>query len=179
MRYNYIDFEMKINEVLGHPVRGALLACLTERQLTRQQLHERLPEIPAPTIYRNLRLLVQAGLIYEVDRIKKQGPGEVIYAAVDSGPWVSAEEVAHWSPEERAQALQVWAYSLVASFRSYQALGGSHPAIAGAHLLFLTVEERIELEREIRAVIAKYVGLEKTADRLRWQVGDAYIPESG
>lgn len=168
---------MKMFEVLGHPVRAAIMGCFAERRLTRKQLQRLMVGVPEPTVYRNLRILVEGGYVQEVERLPGRGGGEIVYEASGRG-WVTPDEVRAWTLEERVEVFQSFTQTLAATYRTYAAGGGETIAVAGGHLLHLTEAEAEDLRARIRALISDYQQKTPSEGAQRWIVADAYIPDA-
>lgn len=167
---------MKIKNVLGHPVRAAILGCLAGRRLTRKQLERLMGDTPSPTVYRNLRILIENGYARECERLPGRGQGEIVYEPTSDGLWVDVGEVRTWSPEERVQVFQTFVQTLAVAYRAYVAGGGKDLAVGGSKILYLTDEEAGELRSRIRALTAEQEGPRRPGTK-RWLVADAMIPD--
>ncbi|HEY0867620.1 MAG TPA: helix-turn-helix domain-containing protein [Fimbriimonas sp.] len=147
---------MNINRLLVHPVRARIIGCLGGRRLTRQQLAELIPETPAISIYRNLRVLLDAGLVETVERIPRRGVEEHVYALKEGGANVEYDEATRWSKDQWQQGLDTFLQQISASYRAYLASGGDQPCPANGRVLYLSDAEIGELGRKVGDVLDGY-----------------------
>ncbi|MGV3615062.1 MAG: helix-turn-helix domain-containing protein [Fimbriimonas sp.] len=159
---------MEIKKVLVHPVRSRLINILGGRRLTRAQLGEMAPEIPGPTLYRNLRILVDAGVVEEVERIPRGGSQEIVYSLGEGKAFVTPDEVARWSTGERLAVLDQFLNSISVGYRAYLAQGGEEQCPAMGVVLALSPEEHEALGRRLYAVVEEFVKLPPSAERKRY-----------
>src|SRR6185437_14890770 len=74
-------------ELLFHPVRMRIIVALARgAQLTAQQLGEVLADVPAPTLYRQLKKLHEGGVLDVVEERRVRGTVERVYALRLGGP---------------------------------------------------------------------------------------------
>lgn len=71
---------MATADLLLHPVRMRILQALFDADpLTTAQLRDRLPDIPAATMYRHIAVLADAGVLEVVDEKRVRGTVERSY----------------------------------------------------------------------------------------------------
>ena len=88
-------------DVILHPVRMRIIQYLINQKLTAQQLKELLPDIPQASMYRNLKKLVESGVIHIVDEIPNRGTVEKVYSIHNpSKASISPEDLKKFSKEE-------------------------------------------------------------------------------
>jgi hypothetical protein len=141
---------------LVHPVRARIIACLGGRSLTRRQLSELIPETPAISLYRNLLVLIDAGLVETVERIPRRGVEEHVYALRKGAGSVGYDEASRWSKDQWQSGLDTFLQQISASYRAYLASGGDKPCPANGRVLHLTDEQAAELGRRIGDLLSEY-----------------------
>ncbi len=109
---------MKRAKLVLHPVRLRILQTLAGGQETTQGLSERLPDIPRSSIYRHLRLLVDANLAEIAETRKVRGVDERVYRLGDSAH-LSAEDVAGLSADEHLAMFSTYVLTLIQDFSAY------------------------------------------------------------
>lgn len=168
---------MEINKVLVHPVRSRLINILGGRRLTRAQVGEMAAEIPGPTLYRNLRILVDAGVVEEVERIPRGGSQEIVYSLAEGKSYVTPDEVAQWSTTERLAALDQFLSSISVGYRAYLAQGGDEQCPAMGVVLALSPEEHEAMGRRLYEVIREYIQLPASPGRKRYVLSVVTQPD--
>ncbi|HRF60527.1 MAG TPA: helix-turn-helix domain-containing protein [Fimbriimonadaceae bacterium] len=71
------------NELIAHPVRLSILGALAGRELTAEQLGQILDDIPRPSLYRHIALLVEGGQIQVVSELRRRGRSTRLLALSD------------------------------------------------------------------------------------------------
>lgn len=168
---------MDTRRLLVHPVRLRIVGSLSGRELTRRELERLIPEVPSPSLYRNLRLLIEAGVVVTVRKIPRRGAEEHVYAMAEGGGWVSREEAAGWSRDDWQQGLDSFLQGISASYRSYLEAGGGESCPASGRVFRLTDEQRDRLAEEVGAVFARYAQLPEAAAGRRYVVSIVYQPD--
>jgi DNA-binding transcriptional ArsR family regulator len=167
---------MNTNRLLVHPVRARILSCLAGRRLSTQDLAELIPEVPLPTLYRNLKILVDAGLIATVEKIQRRGVVQHVYEAVGKTS-VTKGEAAEWGPTGWQQGLDSFLGGISATYRAYLSAGGNEPCPAWGGALYVTPEEEQELGEAIRAAVQKYADRRPSDGRRRLVVSVVVQPD--
>jgi DNA-binding transcriptional ArsR family regulator len=145
-------------ELLLHPVRLRIIHAFSGgRTLTTSQLLARMPDVSKATMYRQVSLLAEGGLL-EVDGEQKVGGIiERRYRLCRSRAVIDAETAASASLEDYRRAFAVSMAALLGEFNAYLDRRGSDPitdAVGFQQLaLWLSQEERAELIREMRKAI--------------------------
>jgi DNA-binding transcriptional ArsR family regulator len=102
--------------LMMHPVRMRILLALNHRTLTTRQISVELPDVATATLYHQLSLLTQAGLIHIVEERPVRGTVEKTYALAPNGGVLSAEDMAQMSHEDLLRSFQIFVSSLVTDF---------------------------------------------------------------
>lgn len=157
-----------IADLVLHPQRLAIIRVLGMQPLTTRGIAELLPEIPQATLYRHLSQLLDGGLIRIVAERQVRGTAERTYA-VGSAALLTAEDVANATPEDHMRYFATFAAGLLGEFSRYVEQGDLDLARDGVsyreHPLLLSDAELRDMLTEVRAVIARYTGLEPAPER--------------
>src|SRR5579872_5512937 len=149
---------MNTIELLLHPVRLRIVHALSGgRAFTATQLLARMSDVSKATMYRQVALLSDGGLL-EVDGEQKvRGIVERRYRLYRSRVAIDAETAAAASLEDYRRAFAVAMAALLGEFNAYLDRGHADPiadAVGFQQLsLWLSPEERAELIRGLRSAI--------------------------
>lgn len=162
-------------ELLLHPVRWRIAQALIGRPLTTGALHEVLPDVPTTSLYRQVAILVDAGVLTVVEERRVRGTVERTYAldpgAADEGP----------PDADRLRTMfTVFFAGLAGDFERYLARDELDPVRDGVALrqsaLLLSDEELQELVSRLGAALAPFVDNEPTPGRTRRILSTVLIP---
>lgn len=148
---------VKEAKALAHPLRGRILRLCAERELTNQQLAQRLSSDPATVLY-HVRLLVDAGLLQPAGvRTGERGALEKPYRSTGVSWWLDdplADALARGgndSPSDvRLAPLEAFAAELGEA-------GPQSIATQARFVLHLSPAQVAELDRRLLAVLDEYV----------------------
>jgi DNA-binding transcriptional ArsR family regulator len=116
-------------ELLLHPVRLRIVHGLAGGEVrTTADLAARMPGVSMATLYRQVALLVDGGVIEVAGERRVRGAVERSYRLSAGRPAVSAERVAAMSLEDHRAAFVAAAAALVAEFETYVDGVGADPA---------------------------------------------------
>jgi DNA-binding transcriptional ArsR family regulator len=116
-------------KLILHPIRLQILHALGEKPRTTRQLIEILPGLPAPSIYRHLRQLLEGGIIEVAETRRVRGAEEKTYRPVQPAR-LTQEDVAGMSLAEHQRHFNAFAAILIQSFADY--LKSAHQTAADA-----------------------------------------------
>ena len=172
----------KTSEILLHPVRLRVVLAVGAEALTTAAIAERLPDIPQATLYRQIAVLVDAGLLQVVAERRIRGSIERTYALVASAVQVGPDDVASMTTDEHMRGFVTFVGSLVQSLATYLAQPTADPANDGLGYrqaaLWLSEEERIHLIEGLIAALAPYLANEPTPERRRLLLNTILIPDA-
>jgi hypothetical protein len=174
-------FGMASADLLLHPLRLRIVqAFLGERQLTTGQLRAELGDIAPATLYRQVAVLVKAGVLLAVDERPVRGTIERTYALSMQDAQVSAEGLRAMRPEDHRRAFMGFIAGLIADFDNYLDTGDVdlERDVAGYRSigLWLTNEEMIRLVAEIGAAVQSRVMNHPAPGRTRRMLSTVLIP---
>src|SRR2546430_2345141 len=73
------DMPIPKAELIVHPVRLRILEAAQRQKLTSRQIAEYLPDVPQATLYRQIKLLLDGGLLEVVEERLVHGIVEKVY----------------------------------------------------------------------------------------------------
>lgn len=145
--------DKKFSKAIMNPVRQRVIQLLVrkERATTKQMLEE-LADIPAASLYRHLRVLLEANCITVLEETKVRGTVEKTYGLVKN-------PIGEYSKDDMGELIQTSLLSLMGSFQSYFQKEEANPiedmlALSTATLL-LSDEELKDMLTEIGEVVKK------------------------
>lgn len=105
-------------ELILHPQRLRILQTLATTPLTTQEIADRLPGVPKSSIYRHLKVLLDAGLVAVAETRPVKGVEEKVYR-LDQVPDLSPEDMAALTPDEHLHYFTSFIASLLHGFAKY------------------------------------------------------------
>ncbi|MEU4833597.1 helix-turn-helix domain-containing protein [Streptosporangium sp. NPDC023615] len=152
---------MSTADLLLHPVRMRILQTLFDTDpMTTAQLRDRLPDIAPATMYRQIAVLTDAGVLEVVDERRVRGTVERSYRIRPKQAVVDPAARAAMTREDHQRAFTTFAASLMADFGRYLAHENAAPVSDGVvyrqAAVCLTDDEFAVMVEEIeRAVLAR------------------------
>lgn len=166
--------------VMLHPVRLRILTELSHSKATSKQLLERLPDIPQATLYRHLKRLLDAEFIYIAQQHTVNGALEKTYAVKESQS-VSEEQQKSITGTSHIKLFSLFMGAMLDTLKRY-VKGRSGKQIIEEGLsynrltLYLSNQERKNLQHEMRELIARY-HLPNEATRRKYSIAITVIPD--
>jgi DNA-binding transcriptional ArsR family regulator len=172
---------MATSDLLLHPVRMRILQALFDADpLTTAQLRERIPDIAPATMYRQIAVLAEAGVLEVAQERRVRGTTERSYRVRKEEAVVDPAARAAMSRDEHLRAFTTFAASLMGDFDRYLAHEDADPAADGVvyrqAAVWLTEEEFAVMIEEIeRAVVSR---MDNTRDgRIRRVISLVAVPD--
>ncbi len=105
-------------DLILHPVRFRILESIGGESLTTQDISDRLPDVPKSTIYRQVKLLLDGGMV-AVDQTRPvRGVLEKTYRLAQPLR-LSVEDMADVTTQQHIQYFQAYVMTLVQGFSNY------------------------------------------------------------
>ncbi|MEH7086998.1 helix-turn-helix domain-containing protein, partial [Neobacillus drentensis] len=169
-------------DVILHPVRMRIIQYLINQQLTAQQLKEFLPDIPQASLYRNLKKLVETGVIHIVDEIPIRGTVEKVYSIHNPNKVTfSPEDLNKLSRDEHMSLFIKFMANLMGEYDRYLDQDSIDLVSDGVTFrqasIHLNDKEYVEFINELSAVYLKVINNEPKEGRRRRTVATIVIPE--
>ncbi|WP_262702188.1 MULTISPECIES: helix-turn-helix domain-containing protein [Streptomyces] len=173
---------MPTANLLLHPVRMRILQALVGAdELTTAQLRDRLPDVPAATMYRHISTLTQAGILEVVNERQVRGTVERSYRVRQDKAVVDADARTAMTKDDHRQAFTVFTGALMADFDRYLSRDDADPAREGVvyrqGAVWLTDEEFAELVEEIEAAVARRTHTTPGDGRTRHIISFVLVPD--
>ncbi|OEV08887.1 helix-turn-helix domain-containing protein [Streptomyces nanshensis] len=169
-------------DLLLHPVRMRILQTLLGfDELTTAQLRDRMPDIPAASMYRHVATLTRAGVIEVVRERPVRGTVERSYRVHQDKALVDEDARLAMTKEDHRQAFTVFTGALMADFERYLSRDDAEPArenvLYRQGTVQLTDDEYAELVEEIEALVARRAGTGSGKGRTRHIVSLVVMPD--
>lgn len=110
---------VNVEDLLLHPVRMRILLTLAGKQLTSQEVAEKLPDVAHATLYRHIAKLGKAGVLVVVDEQQKRGVKERTWALADLQHMDMSESFSHATDNEKFRYFLSFTTSLLQDFALY------------------------------------------------------------
>lgn len=163
---------MALSDLLLHPVRLRIVQTFLGRgELTTSEVREHLADVPAATLYRQVTVLLEAGILEVVDERKVRGAVERTLVLRTAKANLGPDEAAAMTAEEHRRAFVTFVAGLIGDFDRYLARG--HQDLARDRVGYrqyaahLSDEEMDELIADLREVILPRLELEPAPGRTR------------
>ncbi|MEU2791142.1 helix-turn-helix domain-containing protein [Streptomyces sp. NPDC007100] len=151
-----------------------------DRTLTTSQLCALLPDVSKATVYRQVGLLADGGLLEVENEQRVRGAVERHYRLRRERAVVDAGAAASVPPEEHRRVFAVAMAALLAEFNAYLDRPGADPAadLVGyrQHAMWLSPDELAALIGELRDVLVRRITNEPSPGRARYLVSPILFP---
>jgi DNA-binding transcriptional ArsR family regulator len=105
-------------ELFLHPIRLRILQTLVADTLTTQEIADRLPDVPKSSIYRHLKILLDAGLLAVADTRPVKGVEEKVYRLARM-PRITNEDAARLTPDDLVRYCTTFLVAVLHGFSNY------------------------------------------------------------
>lgn len=169
--------------LLLHPVRMRVILALANRVLTTQQLATLLSDVTQTTLYRQINLLLDGGILRVVSERKVRGTIERELTVVEGAARIDMETSAALPTEQQEQLFTLFVATLLTDFRQAlsQPLEGLPPALYRRQRVSMSLEALQRLNQEMDALLSAYSDPppEATdADIRQWLVTGIIMPDA-
>ena len=175
---------MAKSDLIIHPVRLRILQTMFDgRELTTSQLCELLPDVSKATVYRQVAVLAEGGLLEVADEQRVRGAVERRYRVQRARVSMSVEDAAEMSLEDHRRGFTAVVTALLAEFDVYLDREDADPVADSVSYrqfsLWLSPEERDEMIEQMRAVVRSKVDNGPAPGRTRHLLTPILIPVEG
>lgn len=148
-------------ELLLHPVRIRVILALANRVLTTGQLAALLSDVTQTTLYRQINLLLDGGILKVVSERKVRGTTERELTVVEGAARIDMETSAALPAEQQEQLFTLFVATLLADFRQAvsQPLDGVPPALYRRQRVSMSLAALQRLNEETEALLTTYSDL--------------------
>lgn len=105
-------------DLIFHPVRLDIISALSTQRMTAGDLAKIMPGVPLTTLYRQINLLVEGGLLRVVEEHPVRGTVERVYALAGP-PSLRAEDLAGMTKKDYEQSFAIFLSSLLSDAKNY------------------------------------------------------------
>lgn len=171
-------------DLLVHPVRLRIVAEFCGRELTTRQLADGLADVPQATLYRQIRTLLDAGVLEVTAEVTRGGAVERTYRLVDSAGRVSPEEASSLSSAQHGEYFSLFTASLVEAVATLLRSHGVEYAVAAGLtynrlVVHLNAEEHARFREEFGELVERMLGLPPGPSRARYTLATVVVPHVG
>ncbi|WP_405139127.1 helix-turn-helix domain-containing protein [Nocardia sp. NBC_01388] len=168
-------------ELLAHPVRLRIVHALRGgRTLTTSQLCARIPDASKATVYRQVDVLAEGGILEVADEQRVRGAVERRYVLRQEHASIDADTLAAASADDHRRAFAVAMAALLAEFNAYLDRDRANPLtdLVGyrQHALWLSPSELETMIDGMRAAIAPQLANTPTPDRAQYLLSPVLFP---
>jgi hypothetical protein len=172
---------MNTIDLLLHPVRLRIVHAMSGgRILTTAQLRARMPDVSKATMYRQVSLLADGGILEIESEQQVGGTVERRYRLCQSSAVIDAETAASASPDDYRRAFATAMTALLGEFNAYLDRGNADPAADAVgfrqHALWLSPSERDELISAMRNAIMVHLQNEPAPGRRQHLLSPILFP---
>ncbi|MET0863101.1 MAG: helix-turn-helix domain-containing protein [Nakamurella sp.] len=172
---------MEIAQLLLHPVRLRIVnAGMDGRPFTTSQLCARLPDISKATVYRQVAVLVDGGMVEVTGEERVRGAVERTYRLHPARAAMDAEAVAAMTTADHQRGFAAAIAALLAEFNVYISRNDSDPLADSVSYrqfsLWLTEEEKATFIEEMVAIIRARLSNGPSPERKRHLASTILFP---
>lgn len=172
---------MEKRDLMIHPVRLRILSHLAGKAMTTAMLAAALPEISQATLYRQIKILVDGGMLAVVGESEVRGAVERTYTLAANGGRLTSQELAGLSPEEHLRYFGIFVAALFDAFGAYlQQADLDHLVEDGLTynhvVLYLNEGERDALRMQLMGTVQAVMSNQPRADRRPYTLASMVIP---
>jgi len=172
---------MDIVELLLHPVRLRIVqAAMDGLPVTTSQLCALLPDISKATMYRQVAILAEGGLLEVESEARVRGAVERFYRLHSARTVLGLDTVAAMSTDDHRRGFAAAVASLLAEFELYLSRDGADPLADGVSYrqfpVWLSEAEKAEFVEEVIGVIRARIDLGPSPDRRRHLLSTILFP---
>jgi hypothetical protein len=150
-------------------------------QLTTTDIAQHLPDVAQATLYRQISVLVEAGVLAVVAERRVRGSVERTYALASGAASLGPEDAAAMTTDEHMRGFITFVASLIDEFARYLGDASAKPAedTVGYRQIALWIDdaERDRLAEGLGAVLERYREHEPKGERTRVLLNTILIPD--
>lgn len=148
-------------DLLLHPIRLRIVMAMAGDELTTAELAQRLTDVPQATLYRQVAVLHDAGILEVVAETQNRGGVERTYRLVENAASLGPEDATQMTAEEHMAGLTTFVGAVVEATARYLHSEGARP---GADVfgyrqipLWLSDQEAREMIESLGRVIQPFL----------------------
>jgi DNA-binding transcriptional ArsR family regulator len=111
---------MRKSDIIVHPIRIRIIQLFTiKKVLTSQQLIVHLDDVPQTTLYRQLKKLLDAGIVYVVDEKQIRGAIEKTYSLYDQAALLTAKDLENSGSDDQKRYFRTFVAMVLSNVEQY------------------------------------------------------------
>ena len=155
------------SDLIIHPVRMKLIIELGGREMTTRQLADALPDIAQATLYRQIKILHEGGIIHVVSENEINGGVERTFGLAEAQNRLTEAEIAGMSADDHIEAFSIFSANLLEQFSAYTTHSPPENYVSDGlsynqATIYLTAQEKNELQEKLVEVVGAYLGRAST-----------------
>jgi hypothetical protein len=170
-------------DLLLHPVRIRIVGEFAGHQRSVRDLAAALPDVPQATLYRQVGVLVEGGVLEQVDRRSTAGADERVYRVAEGADSVPATTLDGLSPEEHRRYFGIFTASLIDALAAYVTIPGATPSEDGLSynriVVHLDDAERDRFAARFGELVAEVMAVPPDPGRRGYLLASCVIPAPG
>jgi DNA-binding transcriptional ArsR family regulator len=156
-------------DLILHPARFQIMQALSGQELTTQEIAGLVPSVPKSSIYRHLRILLEANLVEIATTQRVRGVEEKVYRLVQR-PYVGPADMAGLSKEEHLRHFTAYVTTLMQGFADYLEASGELDPLADRTgyteaIIYVNTKELDTLGESLNEAIHPFLGNGPGKDR--------------
>lgn len=169
-------------ELILHPIRMRIIIAMAGREMTVQQLAEKLGDVPPATLYRHINLLAKAGVLTLAAEHQVRGTLEKVYRLNQQLVHMDAQQFTSLGREDHVRYFTTFVATLLDDFSRYiNNVDKIDPVADGVGYqkfpLELSDEEFAEVAKGINAVIIPHLNNASAPGRKRRLFATIVMPD--
>ncbi|MGG3178128.1 helix-turn-helix domain-containing protein [Priestia megaterium] len=172
----------KITGILLHPVRMRIVRALLQADMTVSELVIKFGNIPQATMYRQIKVLVDSGLVKVTEERPIMKTIEKVYSVVKEHTQITKEEQSSLSPEEQLEFFTTYYTHLLQEVESYLLNENFKNSLSPNKFsyetisLYLSQEERKELTERYHALLKEFTQRQSPSEKTAFTLSTIFIP---
>lgn len=171
---------LSITEIVTHPVRVRIIQQVGGRQQTTAQLRAALPDVSQPTLYRQVAMLVEAGVLTIVAERRVRGAVERTFALGERLAHIDHDGLRAMSDAQLRSAFLTFLGQVGRTFDQF--LAADDPELReflgfGSGSLYVNTDDLATIQAGLMELLAPYQE-DQGGDRRRVDLSTILIPEA-
>lgn len=172
---------MELVDVLRNPIRIRIINAVADgREFTAASLLRSLPDVSRPTLYRQLAVLLDAGMLVVQREERRRGGVERTYLFRPGGAIMPRAEMAALTVEDHRSLFAAAMSVLSSGFQHYLRSAGADPYVDNVSYVqlpvWLTDEERAHLVAQLEAVLESVASNGPDVGRRKYLLSPIFFP---
>ena len=169
-------------DLLLHPVRLRVVLEASGSDVTAADLAARLPDVPQATLYRQIGVLLGAGLLEVVGERRVRGGVERTLRVAAGAASLGAADAAEMTPDEHRRGFLSFVGAVIGSFDRYLDQEGAAPGVDPMGYrqvaMWLTDEEAAQMAADLTRALEPYREKTPAPGRRRVLLSTVLVPDA-